>query len=45
MRGRWGGWQWGGRVKRGQAHKMPGWDEVTVFMTLFTRATPGTQAS
>ena len=24
---------------------MPGWNEVTDFLTLFTRATPGTPAS
>ena len=23
--------KWGGRGKRGQAHRMPGWNEVTVF--------------
>ena len=28
-----------------QDHGMPGWNEVTVCLTLFTLATPGTPAS
>ena len=29
----------------GWTYGMPGWNEVTDFLTLFTRATPGTPAS
>ena len=48
--GRWGRVNGEGAVGRegerwGQAHRMPGWHEVTIFLTLFTRATPGTPAS
>ena len=29
----------------GWTYGMPGWNEITSFLTLFTRATPGTPAS
>ena len=29
----------------GWTYGMPGWNEITEFLTLFTRATPGTPAS
>ena len=51
-RGRRGSGQRGGEKKgkrRGDFtegyDEEPGWNEVTVFLTLFTRATPGTPAS
>ena len=28
-----------------RTYGMPGWNEITEFLTLFTRATPGTPAS
>ena len=45
-RGRWGGGQWGGRGNRWCKHmECLGGMRLQFFLTLLTRATPGTPAS